>query len=45
MNTHNILLVEDDANDIFFMRNAMKIAGLTEELHVAVAVEQQRQEQ
>jgi CheY-like chemotaxis protein len=35
MNSHPFLLVEDDANDIFFMRNAMKHAGLAEQLHVA----------
>jgi len=35
MNNHAILLVEDDANDIFFMRNAMKGAGLTDQMHVA----------
>jgi CheY-like chemotaxis protein len=35
MTMHSILLVEDDANDIFFMRNAIKKAGLLEQLHVA----------
>jgi CheY-like chemotaxis protein len=35
MNTQQILLVEDDANDIFFMRSAMKSVGLADQLHVA----------
>ena len=35
MSTHSLLLVEDDANDIFFMRSAMENAGLAEQLHVA----------
>lgn len=30
-----ILLVEDDANDVFFMKRAMKLAGMLNPLHVA----------
>ena len=30
-----ILLVEDDANDVFFMRRAMKLAGMLDPLQVA----------
>ena len=30
-----ILLVEDDANDVFFMERAMKLAGMVNHVHVA----------
>ena len=30
-----ILLVEDDDNDVFFMKRAMKLAGISNPLHVA----------
>ena len=29
-----ILLVEDDPNDVFFMKRAMKLAGMTNPVHV-----------
>jgi CheY-like chemotaxis protein len=35
MSTPSLLLVEDDPNDIFFMRSAVRTAGLTEQFHVA----------
>ena len=31
----NVLLVEDDENDVFFFKRAMKLAGWDEPLHVA----------
>ena len=34
MKTQAILLVEDETDDIFFMRTAMKAAGLEDKLHV-----------
>ncbi len=33
--TPNVLLVEDDENDLFFFKRAMKLAGWTDPLHVA----------
>jgi CheY-like chemotaxis protein len=36
MATNPILLVEDDENDVFFLRYAFEMAGITTPLHVSV---------
>jgi len=33
--TRNVLLIEDDENDVFFFKRAMKLAGWTDPLQVA----------